>query len=90
MANRKIRAEGEKLDNMLDMLKKMEECMRLTEGLRFKKKRSTTTNDADDGDQPQQTESPSTGAPGEIWRAVNNKRAEHQNRIRSIKNMCQI
>lgn len=35
--HRKIRAEGENMANMLGMLKKMEECMKMTEGLRFRR-----------------------------------------------------
>lgn len=36
--SRSIRSGGKKLDSMLDMLKKVEECIRLTEGLRFRKR----------------------------------------------------
>ena len=64
--------------------------MRLTEGIRFKKRNDPlTTLSSDSEEQPDQTEPTSTGAPGEVWQAAI-KRGDIQNRIRSLKNMCQM
>lgn len=75
--NRKIRAEGEKLDNMLGMLKKMEECLKLTEGLRFRKR---SLEEA-----PQEPSDAPTRAPEQVWHQSFDKR---DNRIRAMKSLC--
>lgn len=72
--NRKIRAEGEKLDNMLGMLKKMEECLKLTEGLRFRKRTPEKP--------PQEQSDAPTSAPEQVWHQ------KRDNRIRAMKSLC--
>lgn len=82
--HRKIRAEGENMANMLGMLKKMEECMKMTEGLRFRK-RSIGEEELNGNN------SNSSSTPEDVYRALTaGKRADSGHRIRALKNLCQI
>ncbi len=70
--------------NMLGMLKKMEECMKMTEGLRFRK-RSISEEEL------QGNFNVSNSTPEDIYQAlVAGKRADSGHRIRALKYLCQM
>lgn len=76
--HRKIRAEGENMSNMLGMLKKMEECMKMTEGLRFRKR------------SPLEYAAAAVEAEDEQMKASGGKRSDSGHRIRALKSLCQM
>lgn len=88
--NRKPRAEGEKLDSMLNILKKMEECMRLTEGLRFRKRSIGLTDGEEDAAEQAQKLGSLDETSGAIGQRLHQLATAKRDGHRAMKTMCQI